>query len=110
MPRRFQVTIQGQGLSVPVDDGDLIRGFFVIRRVLAETPEEAERKAIAGLEAEEKYRWLVQETQKQLGTSNGCNVRLENIGELSWFAWHFGKHSNSFIYYSDEKDETQHDT
>src|SRR6267154_922002 len=99
MPRRFQVTIQGKGFSVPLDDGDSIRGFFVIRRVLADTPKEAESKAIAGLEAEEKYQSLLEKTERELSSRKTCTLRIESIGTLSWFAWHFSKHSKSFIFF-----------
>jgi hypothetical protein len=104
MRHRFLVTLHGSGFSVPVDDGDTIRGFFTIRRVLADNPQDAERKAIAALQKEERYRNLVETTEKQLGSRETCKVRLEDIGTLSWFRWHFSKYSPSFIFYLDEKD------
>jgi hypothetical protein len=105
MSRRFQVTLHGSGLSVPVEDHKPIRGFFTIRRVLAETPEDAERRAVATLEQEERYRGLLATTEQELGSRNGFRLRLESIGELSWFRWHFSKHSPSFIFYQDEENE-----
>ena len=104
MSRRFQVTLQGTGFSVPVEDGDAIRGFFTIRRVLADSPQDAEREAIVALQEEERYRGLVEATERESGSRDECSVRLESIGQLSWFRWHFSKTSPSFIFYSDDKD------
>jgi len=39
------------------------RGFYVIRRVRAETPQDAERQAIAALQTEERYRFISESTQ-----------------------------------------------
>src|SRR5439155_9800366 len=105
MSRRFQVTLHGTGFSVPVADGDSIRGFYTIRRVLADSPQDAGRKAIATLQQEERYRGLVETTERELGSRDGCRVRLDSIGQLSWFRWHLSRHSPSFICYSDEKDD-----
>jgi hypothetical protein len=104
MSRRFQVTLHGTGFSVPVKDGDTIRGFYAIRRALADSPEDAERKAIDALQQEEKFRWLVEATKREPGSQGGCRIRLDNIGHLSWFRWHFTKCPPSFVFYS--KDET----
>jgi len=104
MSRRFQVTLHGTGFSVPVADGDTIRGFYTIRRVLADSPQDAGRKAIATLQQEERYCGLVETTERELGSRDGCRVRLDSIGQLSWFRWHISRHSPSFIFYSDEKD------
>jgi len=97
MSRRFQVTLHGTGFSVPVEGEKPIRGFFTIRRVLADSPEDAERKAVATVEQEEKYHALVRTTERELGNRDGCSVCLESIGQLSWFRWHFSRHSSSFI-------------
>jgi hypothetical protein len=105
MSRRFQVTLQGTGLSVPIEGEKPIRGFFTIRRVRAESPKDAERSAIATLEQEERYRGLVETTERETGRRDGCRVRLESIGELSWFRWHFSRHSPSFIFYSDDEND-----
>jgi hypothetical protein len=103
MSRRFQVTLHGSGLSVPVEGDKPIRGFFTIRRVLAASPEDAERSAVATLEQEERYRGLLETTERELGSRNGYRLRLESIGELSWLRWHFSKHSPSFIFYQDDE-------
>src|SRR4051794_15946860 len=100
--RRFQVTLHGTGFSVPVEDDDAIRGFYTIRRVLADSPQEAERMAIATLQQEERYRGLVETSERESG-SRRCKVRLESIGQLSWFRWHFSRTSPSFIFYSNDK-------
>ena len=105
MSRRFQVTLHGTGFSVPVEGEKPIRGFFTIRRVLADSPEEAERMAIATLEQEERYRGLVETTERELGSRDGCRVRLESIGQLSWFRWRFSRHSASFMFYSDDEND-----
>ena len=105
MSRRFQVILHGTGFSVPVEDGKPIRGFFTIRRVLADNPEEAERRAIGTLEQEERYRGLVESTARELGSSAGCRVRLDSIGHLSWWRWRFTRYSPSFIFFSDDEDE-----
>ena len=105
MSRRFQVKLHGSGLSVPVDGEKPIRGLFTIRRVLADSPEDAERRAVATLEQEERYRGLLETTERELGSRARYSLRLENIGELSWFRWHFSKHSQSFIFYSDDEND-----
>jgi len=105
MSRRFQVTLHGSGLSVPVEGDKPIRGFFTIRRVLADTPEDAERRAVATLEHEGRYRELLEITERELGSRVGYRLRLESIGELSWFRWHFSRHSPSFIFYPDDEND-----
>ena len=103
MSRRFQVTLHGTGFSVPVEGDKPIRGFFTVRRLLADTSEDAEQDAISMLEREEKYRWLVETTEREVGFRGGWRVRLESIGQLSWLRWHFTKYSPSFIFYSDDE-------
>jgi len=105
MSRRYQVTLHGTGFSVPVEGDKPIRGFFTIRRVLADSPEEAERTAVATLEQEERYRGLLETTKRKLGSSAECRVRLEHIGHLSWWRWHFTRHSPSFIFFSDDEND-----
>ena len=95
MSRRCQVTLQGRGVSIPVEGSEPARGFYVIRRVRAETPQEAERRAIAALQAEDRYRSVTASTQR--GT-----VELESVTELSWFSWHFSRDPRGFIFYTDE--------
>lgn len=85
-------------------DGDTICGFYTIRRVVADNPQDAERKAIAMLQQEERYLELVETTERELGSRDGCKVRQDGIGQLSWFRWLFTKYSPSFIFYSDDKD------
>jgi hypothetical protein len=104
MSRRFEVTLHGTGFSVPVEGDKPIRGFFTIRRVVADTPEAAESKAIAALEQEERFQGLLEATEQKLGSRNGCRVRLESIGELSWFRWYFSRQSSSFIFFQDDQD------
>ncbi len=56
MSHRYQVTIQGKGFStVPAEDGEGIVGFFAIRRVRADTTDEAYWTAARALEREEKF-------------------------------------------------------
>ncbi len=105
MSRRYQVTLHGTGFSVPVEGDKPIRGFFTIRRVLADSPEEAERSAIATLQQEERYRSLVETTERELGSRDGCHVRLDDIGYLSWWRWHFTRYSLSFIFYQDDEND-----
>jgi len=105
MPRRFQVTLHGTGFSVPVEGDKPIRGFFTIRRVFANSPEAAERSAIAALEREERFRGLLETTERELGSRDGCKVRLESIGELSWLRWHFSRSSPSFIFFQDDEND-----
>ena len=106
MSGRFQVTLHGTGLCVPVEGAKPVRGFFTIRRVLADSSEEAERSALATLEQEERYRGLIETTERELGSRAGCRVRLESMGELSWFRWHFSRHSPSLIFYSDDENDS----
>jgi hypothetical protein len=105
MSRRYQITLHGTGFSVPVEGDKPIRGFFTIRRVLADSPEEAEQSAIATLQQEERYRSLVETTERELGSGDGCRVRLDDIGYLSWWRWHFTKHSPSYIFYGDDEND-----
>lgn len=105
MSRRFQVTLHGSGLSVPVEGHKPIRGFFTIRRVLADSPGDAERRAIATLEQEERYRELLKTTERELGSRDGYALRVESIGKLSWFRWYFSRHSPSFIFYEDDEND-----
>jgi hypothetical protein len=99
MAHRFQVTLHGTGFSVPVDGGDPVCGFYAIRRILAQTTTEAEQQAIAELQQEAKFRWMIETTKQKLGSSEGCSVRLESIRELSRFSWHFSRNRKSFIFY-----------
>ncbi|MFO1487375.1 MAG: hypothetical protein U1F65_02755 [Verrucomicrobiota bacterium] len=105
MLRRYQVTLHGTGFLVPVEDAKPIRGFFTIRRVLADSPEEAERSAIVTLQQEERYRYLVKTTERELGRRDSCRVRMDEIGYLSWWRWHFTKWSPSFIFYEDNEND-----
>ena len=69
MSHRYQVTIQGKGFStVPDEDGDGIVGFFAIRRVRADTPEEAYWTSARAIEREEKFQWLVESTREHTGS------------------------------------------
>lgn len=102
MSRRFQVTLHGTGFFVPVEGGKPICGFYTIRRLQADSPEEAERSAIVMLEQEERYRGLVETTARELGSSARCSVRVDNISYLSWWRWRFRKYSPSFIFYGDD--------
>jgi hypothetical protein len=106
MSRRFQITLHGTGFSVPVEGDKPIRGFFTIRRVLADSPEAAERKAIAELEQEERFRGLLESTERSLGSRNGCRVRVQTIGELSWLRWHLSRQSSSFIFFQDDESDS----
>jgi hypothetical protein len=100
--KRYQVTLHGRGFHVPVEGHKPITGFFAIRRVIAENADEAKRTAIETLELEKRYQELVEITAKELGFRNSCSVRLDSIGYLSWFRWHFSRHSPSLIFYQDE--------
>ena len=106
MSRRYQVTLHGSGFFVPVEGDSPARGFFSIRRVLADCPEDAERKAISTLEQEERYHGLLETTERELGSRASCRIRLESIGELSWFRWFFSRMPQSFIFYQDDKVDT----
>lgn len=44
--KRYQVMLHGRGFHVPMEGDKPIIGFFTIRRVLAESAEEAKRLAI----------------------------------------------------------------
>ena len=105
MSRRYQVTLHGTGFSVPVEGDKPIRGFYTIRRVLADSPEEAEQSAIATLEQEERYRGLLETTERESGSRTGCRVRVDSIGHLSWWRWCFTRYSPSFIFYGDDEND-----
>ena len=100
--KRYQVTLHGRGFHIPMEGDKPIKGFFTVRRVLAENAEEAKRLAIETLEQERRYQELVEFTVMELGCRNSCSVHLESIGYLSWFRWRFGRHSPSLILYQDE--------
>jgi hypothetical protein len=104
MPHRFQVLLHGTGFLSRVDEDEPIRGFYVIRRVLADTPEDAARSALAELQREEKYRQLVESTANALGSGAGCNVEVDSVGSLSWWRWHFNRPLSGYIFYSDEEE------
>ncbi len=103
MPQCFQVFLQGSGFLVPSEGGKPIRGFFTMRRVLADNLEEAERKAITIVQQTEVYRLLVETTERELGSREGCRLRIESIGQVSWWRWHFNRSSPGFIFYNDEE-------
>jgi hypothetical protein len=105
MSRRFQVTLHGTGFSVPVEGDKPIRGFYTIRRVLADSPEQAGQSAIATLEYEERYRGLVETTERESGSRAGCRVHVDSIGHLSWWRWCFTRYSPSFIFYGDDEND-----
>jgi len=83
---------------VPVEGDRPVRGFVVVRRVQADTPDAAGRVAIDVLEKEERYRELSQTTDRELGTSDGCEVHMESVIELSWFRWYFSRQTEAFIF------------
>lgn len=78
-----------------MDSEQPTRGFYVIRRVRALTPHDAEQQAIAALQTEERYRSIAH-SQKH------GRVELESITELSWFTTHFSREPRGFIFYADE--------
>jgi hypothetical protein len=82
MSRRYQLTLLGTGISVPVEGDKPIRGFFTIRRVLADTPEDVERRAIATLEREDRFRGLVETTERELGMTARGKVWLYPDGGI----------------------------
>jgi hypothetical protein len=94
--------LHGKGFHIPVEGGKPIIGFFTIRRIIAESPQDAERLAVEKLEQEDRYQQLVETTAKELGFRNSGSVRIDSIGHISWFRWHFSRHSPSFVFYSDE--------
>ena len=95
MSRRFQVTLHGSGFCIPIDGGEPARGFYVIRRVRAQTPQDAERDAVAAFRAEERYRSLAEDGE-------GGRLDVESVTELSWFSWHFSRQPRGFIFYTNE--------
>jgi hypothetical protein len=102
MPRRFRLLIHGSGFSVPQEGVGRVRGFYAYRRVLAETPREAEGAAIAALRSEEQVLRLLDTTEAQEGSRDQCQFQVDSVDEISWFAWHFRKYWRSFIFYGDE--------
>ena len=103
MPRRFRLLIEGSGLAVREKGLGVVRGFYAIRRTVADTPEEAEHKAIAALRAEEQFQRLVEMTERELGNRHRCELRVDSIGELSWLGWHFSRFRGwkSFVFHGD---------
>ena len=65
----------------------------------------AELSAPDWAQQEERYRSPVETTERELGSRDGCGVRLDHIGYLSWWRWHFTKHSPSFIFYGDDEND-----
>jgi len=99
MSHRYQVTIQGKGFStVPAEDGEGIVGFFAIRRVRADTTDEAYWTAARALEREEKFQWLVESTREHIGDSPRYKLQQEDIGYLSWWRWHFTRSPDNYVW------------
>jgi hypothetical protein len=104
MPRRFLVSFNGTGFSVPVEGGPPLSGFYTARRVLAENEKDAAQRAIAALQKEDRYRALLETTRQQPG-SWICALSVEDVQPLSWWRWHFTKCPASFIFYREEENE-----
>jgi hypothetical protein len=77
---RYEVTVQGQGIVVPVDTS-LAVGFFRLVNVIARDPVEAEKRAVERVKSE----W---ESGTYAFTNRGGPpyLTISNIGVLSW--WH----------------------
>lgn len=107
MRQRYQVILHGTGFSVPVDDSKPICGFYIIRRVLADGLADAKQNAINAVKREEKYQTLLEMTEASSGSQEHCRLQIDSIGRLPWWRWYFSKYSPSFIFYSDETDESE---
>jgi hypothetical protein len=105
MPRRFLVSFNGTGFSVPVEGGPPLSGFYTVRRVLAENDEDAAQRALAALQKEERYRGMEEVTVQQTGSRETCAVHIEDLQPLSWWRWHFTKSPASFIFYREDENE-----
>ena len=103
MSRRFQVILEGSGFFIPSEGAKPIRGFFTMCRVMADSPEEAEQKAINKFQQTKVYRLLIETTERELGSRDGCRVRMDSIGHVSWWRWYFNRSSSGFIFYSDDE-------
>jgi hypothetical protein len=102
MSHRYQVIIQGTGFStLPDEDGDSIVGFFAIRRVRADTQDEAYWTAVRALEREEKFQWLVERTREHTGEQPRYRFQLDDIGYLPWWRWHFTRPPENYAFYSE---------
>jgi hypothetical protein len=77
---RYEVTVQGQGIVVPLDTS-LAVGFFRLVNVIARDPVEAEKRAVERVKSE----W---ESGTYAFTNRGGPpyLTISNIGVLSW--WH----------------------
>jgi hypothetical protein len=98
------------GISIPVDGDEPIRGFLAIRRVLADTPEDAERLAAETLKQEDRYRGLMGDAVRKGGNVDNIEIQLESLSEVSWFRWLFAKPSPAFIFYQDEEEDSSSTT
>lgn len=105
MAHRYQVLIHGKGFSAPTNDGDGIIGFYVIRRVRADTQAEAYWTAVRAIEREEKFRWLVEETREHTGQEPRYKFELEDIGYLPWWRWYFTRAPRNYAFYSEPDEE-----
>lgn len=108
MSHRYQVTIQGKEFStVPDDDDDddCIVGFFAIRRVRANTPEEAYWTAARTIEREEKFLRLVESTREHTGNIPRYRLQQEDIGYLPWWRWHLTRSPDNYAFYSEAEDD-----
>jgi hypothetical protein len=108
MPRRFQVTLHGSGFLIPVEGGLPVRGFYAIRRVLADAELTARQSALANIQQEQRFGELLEITERETGRRDACSVEVEVVGELSWFQWHFTRCAPGFIFYQDD-DESDTD-
>ena len=79
MPR-YEVTVQGRGIAVPIDTAVAI-GFFRVVQVRASTPVEAERRAVELVECD----W-VSSAHALRNRSDTPYLSVLRIGLLSW--WH----------------------
>lgn len=67
---------------------------------MADSPEQAEKRVIAALKEEEKFRWLV--NASEASSRSSYSIRADTVSEVSWFRWHFFKVPRGFAFYTDE--------
>jgi len=102
MPR-YEVTVQGQGIALPVDTSLVVR-FLRIVQVSAKDPLEAEVSAVNLVKSE----WAASSYAAR-NRSGPPYLTINTIGLLSW--WHrFLGAPKGYIFFSDEGVQTPSDS
>jgi hypothetical protein len=102
---RFDVVMCGSGFLVPVDEGEPVRGFIVVRRVQAADPAAAAAQAKAAVIEEESVREMLATTSTHAPDDRQPEIAVLETNPVRWWEALFSRPPKGFIFFTDEADE-----